>query len=198
MTIRIVTLSFLLMIASCSRTPDNLQRVMEYQEHKNQQDLDAALEMFADDASLHFGPLGSLQGREQIRGIQEYDLALNTQLQFDNCRDAKQLVSCRTTETNDWLRLADIESITYEESLFTFTSDGRIQSIAATLSPESGEMLGAAIVQFDAWARSNHPDEYAALFSQDGNFSYSYENGERVLGLLRQWHPEQGAESLLH
>lgn len=180
-------LSVVLLFASCSAKPDYLQRVMEYQNHKNQKDLEFVLGMFTQDASLNFGPLGSLTGIEQVRAIHEYDVALNTKLQFDDCRVAGHEVSCRTTETNDWLKLADIESIAYEESRFAFTPDGRIKSVSATLSPQSGEVLNTAIVQFDAWARSNRPDEYSSLFSKDGSFSYGYENGKQVLDLLRQW-----------
>lgn len=187
---RLVLLSILFLVVSCSAKPDLVQRVMEYQDHKNQQDLDFVLGMFTEDASLSFGPMGSLAGIEQVRAIHEYDVALDTKLQFEDCNAVDHDVSCRTTETNDWLSLAYIESITYEESRFAFTPDGRIQSVAATLSPESGAVLRAAIARFDTWARANQPDEYAALFSQDGSFAYSFENGERVLDLLRQWHPD--------
>jgi len=187
---RLVLLSILFFFMSCSARPNLLLRVIEYQDHKNQQDLEFVLAMFAKDATLDFGPMGSLTGTEQIRAIHEYDVALNTIIRFEDCEAIDNRVSCRTTETNDWLSLAYIESITYEESRFVFTPDGRIQSASATLSPESGAALGAAIAHFDTWAKANRPDEYAALFSQDGRFAYSYENGKRVLDLLRQWHPD--------
>lgn len=187
---QITTLALSFFLASCSQHADPVQLVLEFQETKNEGNVDATLDMFTENATLHFGPLGSITGLENIRGILEYDLAIETKLHFENCQIVESEVACRTTETNDWLRLADIESITYDESRFTFTSDGRIESTAATMSPDSAAAIGIAMANFDVWARANQPDEYAALFRQDGAFDYSYESGERVLELLRQWRSE--------
>lgn len=179
-----------LFVVACSRAPDYSQAVREFAGHKNDGNVELALNMFADDPSMQFGPLGTITGLSEIRGILEYDLVLDTQLRFENCEVVALDVTCRVIETNDWLKLVDIESITYDENKFTFTTDGRIKSIGATLSAESGQLLGAAMVQFDAWARANRPAEYADLFSANGAFEYSRENGENVLALLRQWRTE--------
>ncbi len=183
-------LTLALVVAACSRAPDYLQIVSEYQTHKNGGDVELTLNMFAEEASLRFGPLGSLTGLDEIRDLHKYDLALNTRLRFERCEVSGLDVTCRVIETNDWLKSVDIESITYDESTFTFTPDGRINSISATLSVESGDLLGAAMAKFDAWAKASRPSEYADLFSQDGTFTYSYENGEKVLVLLGQWRNE--------
>ncbi len=184
------SLAFFFFVVACSPAPDYSQAVREFQGHKNDGNVELALNMFADEPSLQFGPLGTISGLNEIRGILEYDLALNTQLRLERCEAAAFEVTCRVIETNDWLRLVDIESITYAENKFTFATDGRIKSIAATLSADSGQLLGAAMAQFDAWAKINRPIEYADLFSEDGAFVYSRENGERVLALLRQWRKE--------
>ena len=96
-------------------------------------------------------------------------------------------MACRTTEVNDWLTTAGIDSITYVETRFEFDAHGRIKSVSATLSEESMQRMGAAMATFDAWARANQPDSYAELFSTEGAFIYSFENGEKVLALLREW-----------
>jgi hypothetical protein len=181
---------FFFSLVACSPAPDYSQAVQEFQGHKNAGNVELALNMFADEPNLQFGPLGTISGLNEIRGILEYDLALNTQLRLERCEAAAFEVTCRVTETNDWLRLVDIESITYAENKFIFATDGRIESISATLSAESGQLLGAAMAQFDAWAKINCPIEYADLFSEDGAFVYSRENGEKVLALLRQWRKE--------
>ena len=181
---------FSFVVFACSQAPDYSQAVSEFQGHKNDGNVELALNMFAEEPSLQFGPLGTITGLGEIRGILEYDLALNTQLRLEKCEAAALEVTCRVIETNDWLRLVDIESITYDENRFTFTTDGRIKTIKATLSAESGQLLGGAMAQFDAWARTNRPIEYAGLFSENGAFVYNSENGEKVLALLRQWRTE--------
>ena len=158
----------------------------------NNHELESTLSMFAEDASLNFGPLGTIVGAAQIRGIHEYDVALETRVIFEDCQAKDQEVSCRAIETNEWLNQVDVDSIIFDETLFVFNSDRRIESISSTLSPESIEVMGAAIADFDAWARSNRADEYSTLFSVDGEFLYNYQNGMKVLGLLRQWRAESG------
>lgn len=177
--------SFLLV--SCAGDAGKLNLIREYETQKNNGNLEAVLQMFAEDAVLNFGPMGSLSGLDHIRGIHEYDIAIDTRLRFSDCTVNNNEVACRTVETNEWLRLAGIESLAYDESLFQVSPDGRIQSVAVTLSPESSQSLGIAMARFDAWARANRPDEYSALFSAKGAFVYSSMTGDKVLALLRQW-----------
>ena len=177
----------LLLCAACAATPDHIASVMTFEELKNSGQEDATLELFAADASLHFGPLGTLTGLDQIREIHAYDLALHTELRFESCEQDDDVVTCAVVETNDWLKTAGIASITYDETRFKFNEDGRIASVSATLSQDSMQQMGAAVAAFDAWARANTPGAYAELFSDDGAFDYSFESGEKVLTLLRQW-----------
>lgn len=177
-------------LAACSPAEDHLGVVLEFQKHKNDGDLESVLELFADDPNLHFGPLGTITGLSDVRGVLEYDLALNTQLQFQDCEASGPEVSCRVIESNDWLETVDIESITYDENSFMFDTDGRIESISLTMSAESGQLLGAAMAEFHEWATAHRPAEYGDLFSEDGAFVYSQENAENVLALLRIWRSE--------
>lgn len=178
------------LLAACSPPPDHLGVVLEFQKHKNAGNLESVLALFADEPSLAFGPLGTIEGLAAVRGILEYDLALNTHLELIGCKEQGQEVSCRVAESNDWLKTAGIESITYDENRFLFASDGRIDSIRATLSAESGQLLGRAMAEFHQWATANRPAEYAKLFSEDGAFVYSGQNAKGVLALLRMWRAE--------
>lgn len=172
---------------ACSPPPDHLGTVLEFQKHKNDRNLEATLELFADEPSLHFGPLGTITGLTNVRLILEYDLALNTYLRLEDCKANELEVSCRVLETNDWLKTVNIDSITYDENRFVFTRDGRIESVSATLSVESGQLLGAAMAEFHEWATTHMPVEYGDLFSDEGNFVYSRRNAEKVLAFLRIW-----------
>ena len=180
-----ILLSVLLL--ACSPQPDYLQSVLDFQAYKNEGDLESALGQFAEEPTLDFGPLGSIEGLPALRGILEYDLALNTHLEFENCNVDGLEVTCSVVETNDWLKTAGIEFITYDENRFVLGADGRIESISATLSAESEQAMGAAIGEFHQWATANRPSAYAELFSEDGAFVYSRGNAEKVLVLLRAW-----------
>ncbi len=180
-------ISSILLCAGCSAPTDHIAAVRAFEELKNSGQEEATLELFADNASLDFGPLGTLTGIEKIRDIHGYDIALRTQLRFEECEQVDRVVSCSAVETNDWLRTANIELITYDETRFTFGADGLIASVSATLSADSARQMGAAVAAFDAWARENVPDAYAELFSDEGAFIYSFANGEKVLSLLQQW-----------
>lgn len=174
-------------LTACSGKPDFDQIISKFETYKNSGNVESAIELFSEDAVLDFGPLGSITGLDEVRNILEYDLALNTRVRFEQCEVSGQEVACRAAETNDWLRTVGIESISYDESVFAFTTDRHIRSVTSALSEESGRAIGAVMVDFDAWARRNQPEEYAELFSGDGAFVYSRENGQKVLALLRQW-----------
>lgn len=174
-------------LASCTPSPGPMERVETYQTLSNRYDVDGLMAMFADDARLDFGPLGIIQGEELIRGIHEYDRAIGTELAFEDCVLSYRTVTCRAVERNEWLSTAGIDSIEYARSEFEFDAEGQIARVAAELTPASGEAMGRALGAFDAWARSNREDEYLKLFRDDRSFIYSYESGERVLGLLRDW-----------
>ena len=175
---------------ACSSPLDNLETVLEFQKYKNEGDLESALELFAAEPSLHFGSFGTITGLTNVRHILEYDLALNTYLRFQNCTEDGLEVRCRVVETNDWLKTANIDSVTYDENRFTFTTDGRIAAVNAALSVESGQVLGSVMAEFHEWAMTNMPVEYGDLFSDEGNFVYSQKNAENVLALLRIWRSE--------
>lgn len=176
-------LSFVLV--ACSAPSDHMETVLEFQKHKNDGDLESALKLFADEPTLHFGPLGTITGLTGIRGILEYDLALNTHLQLEGCMVNGLEVRCRVVESNDWLETVGIDSITYDENRFNFTQDGRIESISATLSAESSQFLGAAMAEFHEWATTHNSVAYGDLFNEEGKFVYSGDNAAKVLTLLR-------------
>jgi len=178
------------LLVACSPQPDLIQTALQFQLHKNEGDFESAVKLFSDEPTLSFGPLGTIKGLPAVRGILEYDLALNTHIGLQDCHANGLEVSCRVVESNDWLRAAGIEFITYDENKFVFGADGRIETISATLSAESEQAMGAAISKFHQWATTNRPTAYAELFSEDGAFVYNRDNAVKVLVLLRNWQNE--------
>lgn len=166
---------------------DGLELVERYQSLSNQHRVDELLMLYADDAELDFGPMGVIRGKEQIRGIHEYDRAIDTVLSMHHCQSDANGIACQTVEKNNWLRTAGIAEINYDKTVISLNKAGLIERVSAQPSPESGAVLGRAMQEFGAWAQAHEPSAYAELFRDDGSFIFGYESGQRVLNLLQQW-----------
>ena len=187
MRVKGVILFSALILSACDSPGDLLQRVSDYEDACNRHDLDVVLSLYAEDAHLEFGPLGTIEGNDRIRGIHEYDRAIDTELQFENCTVAHRTVTCRAVENNQWLVTAGLEPLIYSASIFEFNYRGQIETTVAQMSPESAQVLGGVMARFNAWARKNAAWEYSELFRPDGSFEYSHDSGGKMLELLRQW-----------
>ncbi len=191
-----IGIAFAMTVAGgCAPPADPLAVIGDYETLSDRHDVDALVRLYAEDARLDFGPMGVLEGHDAIRAIHEYDRALDSQLEFDECRVVDSTVTCRTVERNAWLDVAGINQLVYARSAITLNEAGLIQRIEAELTPESAAAMGGALAQFDAWARANQPDAYAGLFRPDGSFDYGYDAGVKVLALLRQWRPDGGQQA---
>ncbi len=184
------TAIIVVLAASCTSDIDRLQLVEDFERLKNAHDRENTLALFAADAELDFGPMGTMQGHEAIDRIHGYDAALSTTLEFDGCSIEDSDVVCRVTESNDWLKIAGIDSIGYDEVRFTINDAGKIARVSAIPSGESIAAIGTALTAFGGWAQQHEPERFGALLDAQGNFDYSFENGQKVLQLLREW---QGA-----
>ncbi len=165
---------------------DLLSLVQAYQEAKNRQDVEALAAMFAEDAEFELVGMGTMVGREQIRALDEYDVGINTRLEFSNCVQEGNRVTCDVVETNDWLDAAGLSENRYTSSVFTF-EEGLITRISAALSPESAQATGQVLQVFAPWIAQNHPEAMPKLFTPENQFIYSRENGVLVVSLLREW-----------
>ena len=186
------TAIIVLLTASCTADVDRLQIVADFERYKNAHDTEQALTLFATDAELDFGPMGKLVGHEAIRRIEGYDTALATRLALDACAVEDKDVVCRITVTNRWLAIAGIEPITYEEARFAIDDSGKIVAVAAVPPPASQAAMDQVMAAFAEWAQQHEGERFAALFDAQGNFQFSYDNGEKVLQLLREWQDAGG------
>ncbi len=193
MRIRGVILFSIFVLSACDSPDDLLRRVADYEEACNRHDVDTVLSLYAEDARLEFGPLGTIEGKDRIRGVHEYDRAIDAELLFENCSVEYRAVTCRAVENNQWLVTAGLEPLVYSASIFEFNRRGQIETTVARMSPQSAQVLGQVMARFNAWARKNAAWEYSELFRPDGSFEYSYDSGGKILELLRQWRADSAA-----
>ena len=169
------------------RNKELIQQVKAYERAHNHFDVDAIMEMLADNAVLEFVGLGTFNTRAEIQALHAYDKAIRTQVHFQNCTVEENQVVCEAIETNDWLSAAGLAKIFYPSSIFTFTTTGKIQKISAMLAEPDSAAMGAVLAAFTPWLNTERPQESRPLFSSEGTFNYSEANGTLVVSLLKQW-----------
>jgi limonene-1,2-epoxide hydrolase len=165
--------------------------VKTFQEVVNQHDVEKIMTMFTEDATFEIVGLSKFAGKQQVKIIFEYDVGVNTNLQFINCKSDGNTVHCQILERNDRLDAIGIVELKYSSCIFTF-KDGLIHSFAAEIPPDFVEHNRKILKKFIPWLTENHPNEYARMFSPEGRFIYNYENGRDVVPLLRKWRMKNG------
>ncbi|MGD8967604.1 MAG: nuclear transport factor 2 family protein [Anaerolineae bacterium] len=186
--IGVVVLLLAAVIASTAAAQGDLVSLVQaLQDAMSRGDLDAAMAMYADDAEFEFVGMGSLVGQEKIRGYKEYITALNTELQYSDCTAEGNSVTCKLTKNDDMLRKVTAGPVSHSMA-FTFEG-GLIQKQAVTTPPASAQVLGQTSGAFLGWVKENQPEAMVKLFTPEGQFVYSGENGALVASLIPQWVP---------
>ena len=169
----------------------NLINLVEsFQEVFNRHDVDEILTMFSKDAEFEIVGQSKLTGKQQIRNIFDYDVGVNTELKFINCKSEGNSVHCQILEQNDRLDAIGISELEYASCTFVF-KDGLIQSFTAKIPAESMRYIMEKWQNFMPWITKNYPDEYSRMFTSEGRFIYNRENGRDVVPLLREWRISQ-------
>jgi hypothetical protein len=166
---------------------DAIGQIKAYETAHNAYAVDMALAFFVDHAVLEFSGLGNFQNHEAIRQIHEYDKAIHAQINAQNFVVDGERVICAVREQNDWLTAAGLEDIFYPSVVYTFTTEGKIQKISATISVKDGAAIEAVLAEFVPWLMKQRPLEAKRLFTKAGEFVYSGTNGSLVIALLAHW-----------
>jgi hypothetical protein len=175
-----------------SSNPINLiDLVKTLQERVNQHNVEKIMSMFTEDATFEIVGLSKFAGKQQVKIIFEYDVGVNTNLQFINCKSESNTVHCKILERNDRLDAIGISELDYSSCIFTF-KDSLIQSFAAEIPPHFVEHNRKILKKFIPWVTENHPNKYARMFMPEGRFIYNRENGRDVVPLLRKWRMKNG------
>ena len=151
------------------------------------------MSMFTENATFEIVGLSKFAGKQQVKNIFEYDIGMNTNLQFINCKSEGNTVHCQILERNDKLDAIGISELKYSSCIFTF-KDGLIQSVAVEIPSDSVEQNSKFLKKLIPWFTEKYPNEYARMFGPDGRFIYNRENGRDVVPLLRKWSEEQKAK----
>jgi len=165
---------------------DLLSVVAAFQDAANRHAIDEVMAMFADDAAFELEGLTRLVGKKEIRSIFEYDAGVKGEIQLINCTATADTVSCQLLETNDRLRVAGLDKLLYPSCVLSFEKD-LIRSWRAVPDPGPARAFDQFWSAVRLWIAEHHPTDYARMFTREGRFMRSRENGERVVHLARQY-----------
>ena len=164
--------------------------VKKFQERINQQNVEKIMDMFTEDATFEIVGLSKFAGKQNVKNIFEYDVGVNTKVQYINCKSEGDTVHCQILECNDRLEAIGIDELKFSSCIFTF-KDNLIQSFKAEIPPESVQYNAEVWKKFIPWLMENYQGEYSRMFMDDGRFIYNRKNGRDVVQLLRKWNEEQ-------
>ncbi|MFQ6088007.1 MAG: nuclear transport factor 2 family protein [Candidatus Methanofastidiosia archaeon] len=161
-----------------------LEPVKAYEKAYNSHDFKRIMSLYAEDATFEVVGQFVLKGKEKIRDITEYDIALNIHMSFGGCITKGDKVICELAETNDWLKTASIIEAHYTAK-FVF-SEGLIKLIRAEATPETKQAFNHVLNPLMEWAYKERPQQLTEMMPE-GEFVYSTESAKRWLVLLREW-----------
>jgi len=170
------------LIFSCSSNSTQLTK--NYPIVYNTHNVNDIVNLYADDAVFEVVGQFSLKGKDQIRGITKYDSVLNIKMSVSNIETVRDSVFCNLSETNDWLKIAEIGEAHYF-GIFVF-KDGLISIISASAKPETAEAFNNVLMPLMIWAKENKADLLNEMMP-GGKFIYNAENATKTLTLLTEW-----------
>jgi hypothetical protein len=124
-------------------------------------------------------------GKVEIRKLEEWDKALNSNLKIVTVETKGDSVFCRVIEKNDWFKAVGIEQIVHNPTIF-IVMNGRIKNIIAYPSAEIGKQIGVKLTSIYSWSEIARDSTINELII-DGKFIYSGETAKKWLMLLEKW-----------
>ncbi len=180
-TLFLILVSVILII-SCS---ENLtQLTQNYPIVYNTHDVNDIVNLYADDAIFEVTGQFSFNGKDQIRDITKYDSVLNINMSVSNIETVGDSVFCDLSETNDWLRTAEIGEAHY--SVIFIFKEGLVSKIIASAKPKTAKAFNNVLTPLMLWAKENKPDLLSEMMP-GGKFIYNAENATKTLALLTEW-----------
>ncbi len=173
----------LLLAFSCNQNKINL--VKKYEKLHNMHSVENALALYDDDIKFELVGVWIKSGKKEIKNLEEWDKALNSNLKFKSFKLKGDSVFCKVIEKNDWFSAVGIEQIIHDPTIF-IVSEGRIKKIIANPSKEVGQEIGAKIGSLYEWSMLTKDSTINSLI-KNGEFIYSAESAKRWLVLLEKW-----------
>ena len=153
---------FFIILFNCS--PNLTDLVKQYPVIYNTHNVKEIVSLYADNAVFEVVGQLSFTGKNQIRNITKYDSVLNINMTISNIETRGDTAFFNLTETNDWLKTADIGEAHYKAK-FIF-HNGLIKHLRAEAMPETQQAFGKVLTPLIEWAKENKSDVLAKMMPE--------------------------------
>lgn len=180
-----ITTIILISLFTISCNQNSITLVKKYEKLHNSHDIEDVMLLYHDDIKFELVGTWIKSGKEEIRELEEWDRALNSNLKFETFEVRGDSVFCKVIEKNDWFKAVGIEQIIHDPTIF-IVSKRRIKKIIANPSEEIGKEIGAKLGSVYSWSKITKDSTINELI-KDGEFIYSNKSAKKWLKLLDKW-----------
>jgi hypothetical protein len=188
----LILISFLFLAISCNQ--NSVELVKTYEKLHNEHDIEGAMLLYHENIEFELVGTWIKSGKEEIRALEEWDRALNSNLKFESFEVKGDSVFCKVIERNDWFKAVGIKQIVHDPTIF-IVSKGRINKIIANPSREIGKQIGAKIGSIYTWLKTTNDNTINELIV-NGEFIYSEEAAKKWIKLLNRWNNYKTADQI--
>jgi hypothetical protein len=181
-----ITLILLVLFISVSCSNSFTNTIKTYEIAHNSHDVDKVMSLYTNDITFEVAGVFKKSGKEQVRGLAEWDLATNSNMIISNIEISNDTATFKLKEGNDWFRSLGIEYMYYEPCIMVF-ENGLIKELKAEGTQESIIAFSEAWPPVFEWLRKEKNEELSKLITPKGEFIYNFENAKLWLSLLKEW-----------
>lgn len=170
----------LLLIATSrpSRPSTALEVVLAWEAARNAHDVDAAMALIADDATIFGVSLQTPEGRAWHRSVLAAQSVAEHSVRDSDCAETGELVTCRYVQDDAFLRLC---GLTLSGEHRFLARDGRLTTAIRRHDPDSSDAAYAAVEAFRSWVASQDPAAEAVIWSDPGSVFYTTPEGATTM-----------------
>jgi len=172
-----------LSIFGCGSRP--LEILTKLEKTHNDQQVEEFVSCFADTATFSISGGWSATGLAEIRGVAEWDAAINSRLQFSNVTVRGDTVFCRLREDNDWFRQMSLQSIIYD-SVWVVIQNNKVVRVEALQRSTNLSRANRLFNDFLQWASRSRSGLLVHLM-HGASFVFTKETAGSWLALLAEW-----------
>ncbi|MCP4583736.1 MAG: nuclear transport factor 2 family protein [candidate division Zixibacteria bacterium] len=173
-----------IILLNCSgQNPEQL--VEKYETLYNSHDVEKLMSLYSDEAVFEVVGLFKLSDTEKIRGVAQYDSALDLTMTISDIKVRGDTAFFKLQENNDWLHAMEIEAAYYDPAYIVFRKN-LVYHIKAEASPETMEAFKTAMEGFWPWANENAANRLAEMIP-DGEFIYNAQNAVKVVKIINEY-----------
>jgi hypothetical protein len=179
----ITLLSIIFMVFSCTQKNNDL--IIRYEKLHNSHDIDEVMKLFHNDITFELIGTWIKSGKKEIRELEEWDSALNSNLTFKSISIHKDSIFYKVVEKNDWFKGVGIDELFHDPTIF-IVKDDKILKIIANPNPETGKKIHKAIQSLYYYSNTARDSTINDLIV-DGEFIYSKTAANKWKIIFKDW-----------